>query len=266
MRVMSSAVMLLGFALFATPVRAHAQSANARSAQEFDRADRRSRQIIWTMQNAQRTAAARQQGLFGPVDSIGRRGQILLIQNRPVGVFFDADTLFAQATKVSAVDLQAQSRFLGALDTASLLAVSRAVRTAQVRGASAFRDASRQYTPVAIRFEEDTIEVWLVPVTSILQGPSISVGGEVGFVFSPDGRNVIREINDFGKYRLVTQPESGPVHIQSGEQMIPTLTEMLVANGLKRSGRDIWIDMKEDRVMLTGPTGNEAWVHVGMSH
>ena len=181
----------------------------------------------------------------------------MVVGSKTLGVFFDADTLFSHAQNVSAVDLGTRALTHEALDTAGILAVGRAQRTALRQGMPSFVTANRPFSPVAFRFEGDSIEVWLVPSSSITSADSLTVGGEMGMVFSPDGRKLIREVDEAAKYRPVTVPATGLVNIESEEAEIPTLTELLLANVLNRKGRDVSIDMKNESALLQG----EAWMH-----
>lgn len=227
----------------------------------FDRTDRLARAVIGQVRCAQRVAGLRQRGVFGPIDSLGARGQCIVVAGRYVGVFFDADTLFGNASRLSAVDLASSTRRMEQLDTAAVLAVARASRAAQLRGADAYQRAQRSYTPVAFRFDADSIEVWLVPA-GVFTGPPLTVGGERGYVFSPDGRRLVRDIDHFDRLRTFALPDTGVVRIASGERSVALMTELLVANLLHDQGRRISIDTQSESAALAGEGDAAAWVHV----
>ena len=78
------------------------------------------------------------------------------------------------------------------------------------------------YCPtLTCRFDGDTIEVWLIPA-SLLMGEPRTVGGERGYVFTPDGKQLIREMDSFTSYRSIVAPDSGQVRIVSSEATVPT--------------------------------------------
>jgi hypothetical protein len=238
-----------------------AQSANPVQRAEFDRADRRSRDLISTVRCAQQVSMARARGLFGPVDSLGRSGQCVAVDRRYVGVFMDVDTQFVSTTRFAAVDLAAQARRTAPMDTAAVLALARAEWAAQSHGAESFASANRQYTPMTFRFDGDSIEAWLVPVT-LLMGPPFTLGGERGYVFTPDGRTLVREIDASHDFRTVVVPDTGIVHIVSREQAVPTLSELVLANALNGAGRSVSIDMPGVSSILAGRGAAAIWMHV----
>lgn len=226
----------------------------------FDKGDRRARGAIEQIRCARRVAALRQQLVFGPIDSLGARHQCTVADGQYVGIFFNSDTLFNKMTRSSAVDLGSSTRRVKPLDTTAILAVERASRSAQIRGFDSYRKASRQYAPVELRLDGDSIEVWLIPVV-VLMGSPVTVGGERGYVFAPDGRTVAREIDAFDAMRLLVLPDTGVVHIASPEHTVPSISEFMVANGLHDRGRQVVIDMLDDSAMLVGEGSSAAWLH-----
>ena len=227
----------------------------------FDRADRRARAVLDQIRCAQHVAALRQRGLFGPLDSLGRSGQCTVMDGRQFGVFFDADTTFSSASRVSAIDIATSLRRVEPIDTAAILAVARATRTAQLRGMAAYQRADRAFAPVAIRADGDSIEVWLVPV-AVLSGRPVTVGGERGYVFSPDGRSITREFDEFEGMRTVDLLDTRAVRIVSRAPGIPTMTELLLANVLHARGRAVTIDTQRGSSTLTGDGDDAIWIHV----
>ena len=237
-----------------------AQSGSQVHGADFDRADRRSRNLISTIRCAQQVSIARARGLFGPVDSLGRSGQCVAVDHRYVGVFMDVDTQFVSPTRFTAVDLVAQARRTAPMDTAAVLALARAEWVAQSRGAQSFASANRQYTPMTFRFDGDSIESWLVPVT-LLIGPPFTLGGERGYVFTPDGRTLVREIDAFRDYRTFVVPDTGSVRIVSREQTVPALSEFVLANLLNEAGRSVSIDTRGVSSSLAGRGATSVWMH-----
>lgn len=227
----------------------------------FDRADRRARTVIQQIRCAQRVARLRQQGVFGPVDSLGRRGQCMIVDDRQLGIFFDADTLFSTASRLVAVDLVTSTRRFVPIDTAAVLAVGRASRMAQLRGMGAFQRAERQYTPVAFRFDGDSIEVWLLAAAMLSPSP-LTVGGERGYLFSPDGRTIVREIDHFDAMRAIALPDTGILRIPSNQVDVPTLSELVITNLLHERGRQVVIDTQRMSSALVGDRNLAGWTHV----
>jgi hypothetical protein len=236
-----------------------AQSPDAAQARDFDRADRRARSLIGTVRCAGSVSSARSQGLFGPIESLGSMGQCVMVDGRYVGVFAEVDTAFVRPTRFAAVDLATRTRRTAPLDTAAVLALGRAELAAQQRGAGAFAKANRQYAPLAFRVDGDSIEVWLFPV-AILTGDPPSVGGERGYVFSPDGRTVAREVNAFDDFRALALPDTGTVRIASRELAVPSLSELVLTNLLNDAGRQVSIETQRETATLVGRGGQAMWL------
>ena len=237
-----------------------AQSLPPERAAAFDRNDRLSRALLSTIRCAGRVGQSRAEGLFGPVDSLGRNGQCIAVNGKWVGVFFDADSLFAHVTRFSAVDMLTHSRRREALDTGAVLAVARAELAAQRRGTKTYEDADRPYAPMAFRFDGDSIEVWMLPV-AVLTGQPPSVGGERGYHYTPDGRTLVREVDAFADFRPLTLPDTGTVYIQGRGTEVPTLSEFLLANLLNQSGRPVTIVLPWGQSTLVGRGAQAAWLH-----
>lgn len=240
---------------------ATAQSLSPDLAARFDRGDRLARELITTIRCAGSVAQARADGLFGPVDSLGRNGQCVRAGGAFVGVFFDADSLFTHATRFSAVDLRTRSRRIAPLDTIAVLAVARAELAGQRRGVQAYEDADREYGPIAFRFDGDSIQVWLIPA-AVLMGSPLSVGGERGYVFSPDGQTLVREIDSFADFRPVTVPDTGTVYLTSRGGDVPSMSEFLLANVLNARGRVVSIAMPWGQSVLAGRGAQAMWMQV----
>lgn len=227
----------------------------------FDKADRRSRALMATIRCAQGVSMARARQEFGPPDSLGRIGQCVRVDGRAVGVFMDADSQFVTATRFSAVDLGSHTRRTAPLDTTALLAVARVELEAQMRGVPAFLEQKRRYAPMAFRFDGDSIEVWLIP-TTLVMGPPFTIGGERGYVYTPDGRTLVREIDAFADYRPVAIPDTGAVNIVSRSSALPSLSELVLANALNSRGRSVAIVWGTATSVLAGQGDQAAWLHV----
>ena len=238
-----------------------AQSSMSDTNAAFDRADRESQMFISMMRCGEQMSKAREQGLFGPSDSLGGIGQCLFKGGRRIGVFLDADSQFVHVSHLSAVDLGSSMRVTPPADTGALLALARAELPAVLRGMGAYETANRQFSPLSFRFGGDTIEVWLVPV-SVTAGSPFSVGGEWGFIYSPDGRTLVREINHTGDFRLVTVADTGIVRIVSKQDVIPTFSELVLANLLNGIGRDVSIELSLRSSLLTGRGAQAVWIQV----
>jgi len=246
--------------LCARPMPAQTQPTVADSSHgvAFDRLDRTSRILIATIYCARSTSEARAEGLFGPLDSLGRTGHCVQKDGRALGLFFDSDTAFSSAQQLRVVDLGARVRYLGPLDTAAVLAEARARRDAFFRGYPAFQRADRQFSPFSIRTEGDSIEVWLLPIQIL---PGRAVGGERAFIYSPDGRTFARAIDAFDRHRAITIPDSGRVEILSREEDLPLVSELLVLNLLHGNKREVSLITRKFASQLVGADPTSVWVH-----
>lgn len=254
-----AAACALSAAASGPPPALHGQSLSPQRAAAFDRGDRLSRALLSTVRCAGGVGQFRAEGTFGPVDSLGHNGQCIAVNGKWVGVFFDADSLFTHVTRFSAVDFATRSRRTAPLDTSAVLAVARAELAAQLRGMKAYADAGRQYAAMAFRFDGDSIEVWTIPV-AVLTGQPISVGGERGYHYTPDGRTLVREVDSFADFRQLALPDSGAVQLRSMGADVPTLTEFMLANALNASGRSVTIIMPWGQSTLVGRGARATWL------
>ena len=211
---------------------------------------------------ARNTGRARAAGLFGPSDSIGRRGQCLWIGGMSYGVFFDADSSFSSARQLRVVDLAKHTRYLEPVDTVGILAEARAANEAVLKGFPAFQRAQRQFAPVSFRMDGDSLEVWLIPAGSVMGPKPTTVGGERGYVYAPDGRTLVREIDAFDRFRTIEIPDSGRVRIVSREKDLPLVSELSVANLLHNEGRDVQIVTDAYTSILAGQGRNAIWLQL----
>ena len=227
----------------------------------FDRLDRTSRTLLATVSCARRTAQARANGLFGPPDSLGRRGQCLLKDGRTFGVFFTPDSTYTKAQHLRVVDLESRVRFMGSVDTTAILAEARVAREGVLKGMPSFLRANRQFAPFSFRSDGDSIEVWLLPAGLLLGRTPSAVGGERAFIYSPDGRTLAREIDAFDRHRAVAIPDSGRVEILSLEDDLPLVSELIATNILHDRGREVRLVTKAFASQLVGPEPGSVWVH-----
>lgn len=225
----------------------------------FDRLDRTSQKLLWTVNCAMSTGRARAMGLFGPPDSVGRTGQCFQRDGHTFGVFFNPDSTFIRAGRLRVVDFATKTRYLGPVDTTAILAEARAENDAELKGMPSFQRERRPFAPISMRSDGDSIEVWLLPY-GVLMNPPSTVGGERGFIYSPDGRTLAREVNAFDRYRTIAIPDSGQVTILSREDDLPLVSELMVTNVLHNQGRDVQVVTKSYASHLVGRGSNSVWL------
>ncbi|HMI49856.1 MAG TPA: hypothetical protein VK481_14375 [Gemmatimonadaceae bacterium] len=218
--------------------------------------------LIATVGCARRSAQARADGLFGPPDSLGRRGQCLRMDGRTFGVFFTPDSTFTKAQNLRVVDIATSVRYLGPVDTTAILAESRAASAGVLKGFPSFQREKRQFAPFSMRTDRDSIEVWLLPAGLLMGRTPSSIGGERGFIYSPDGRTLVREIDAFDRYRTVQVPDSGKVEIRSLEEDLPLLSELIATNMLHDQGREVQLITNRFASQLVGPKSDPIWMQV----
>jgi hypothetical protein len=175
-------------------------------------------------------------------------------------VFFAPDSAFSQAQNLRVVDLENRARYSGQIDTTAILAEARAGAEAVLKGFPFFQQEKRQFAPFSMRSDGDSIEVWLVPLALLIgKAPSV-VGGERGYVYSPDGRTLVREIDAFDRHRTLTIPDSGRVEILSREDDLPLVSELIAANILHDQGRDVELVTNAYTSVL--PKSAEIWLQL----
>jgi hypothetical protein len=250
--------------LCAPSMRAQAQPllSDSSRAAAFDRLDRTARMLISTVYCARSSAQARADGLFGPLDSLGRWGQCLRKDGRAFGVFFAPDSTFTKARQLRVVDIANAVRYAGPVDTTAILAEARAAREAVLKGSPSFQRERLQYAPISMRSDGDSMEVWLLPVGVFMGGTPSTIGGERGFVYSPDGRTLAREIDAFDRYRSIAIPDSGRVEILSQEDDLPLVSELIATNLLHGQGRAVQLVTKAFASQLAGPEPNSVWMQI----
>jgi hypothetical protein len=250
--------------LCAPPMHAQTRPSLSESsrAATFDRLDRTSRVLIETVSCASRSARARENGLFGPLDSLGRRGQCLLKDGRAFGMFFTPDSTYTKARNLRVLDLATAVRYLGPVDTAAILAETRVAREAVLKGYPAFQRDQRQFAPFSMRTDGDSIEVWLLPVGLLIGRTPSTVGGERAFIYSPDGRTLAREIDASDRFRSLAIPDSGRVDILSQEEDLPLVSELIATNLLHDRGRVVQLVTKTFAAQLTGTDASSMWIQI----
>lgn len=255
---------VLTIALGVRPVHAQtpAGSPATRRAEEFDRLDRRARTLIATYSCAQSTAYARYAGAYGPVDSLGDTGMCIRRGGRALGVFLSPDSAFSKAERLSVYDIAARKRDTLAVDTTAILAEARAANDGLTRGFPPFQKAERRFAPFSMRSDGDSIEVWLVPPGVLLQQNPVSLGGEHGFIYSPDGRTLVREIDAFDKFRSLAILDTGAIELRSQENDLPLMSELVVLNMFHNLGRDVTLSTKTFVSRLVGKGSNSFWTHI----
>jgi hypothetical protein len=186
----------------------------------------------------------------------------LRTDGRTFGVFFTPDSTFTKAQNLRVVDIATSVRYLGPVDTTAILAESRAASDGVLKGFPSFQRAQRQFAPFSIRTDGDSIEVWLLPAGLLMGRTPSSVGGERGFIYSPDGRTLTREIDAVEKYRTVQIPDSGRVEIRSLEEDLPLLSELIATNMLYNQGREVQLITNRFASQLAGPKSAPVWIQV----
>jgi hypothetical protein len=252
-------------AAFLCASQVHAQTRGSASdsirASTFDRLDRTSQKLLWTVNCAMSTGRGRAMGLFGPPDSVGRTGQCFQRDGHAFGVFFNPDSTFTRARQLRVLDFATKTRYLGPVDTAAILAEARAENDAELKGTPPFQSEKRPFAPISMRSDGDSIEVWLLPYGTLMSPPS-TVGGERGFIYSPDGRILAREVNAFDRYRTIAIPDSGSVAILSREDDLPLVSELIVTNALHNHGREVQVVTKAYASHLVGRDSSSVWIQM----
>jgi len=255
--VLASAALLSG-------ERAHAQtqiSADSIRALAFDRFDRTSRSLLATVWCARNAGELRATGVVGPTDSVGRTGLCVRKDGRALAVYFTPDSTYSKAGNVRVADVAGRVRYRGPIDTVAVLAEARASMDAVLRGFALFQKEKRAFAPVSMRSDGDSIEVWLLPLGLFAQPTPAAIGGERAYVYSPDGRTLVREIDAFDRHRALTVPDTGLVEIVSREDDLPLVSELIATNLIHTSGREVRVvTAAVISQLVRGPP--EAWVQL----
>lgn len=197
-------------------------------------------------------------GILGPADSLGDEGACVVSGGKWYGVFLTTDSIGAHATRFNAADVGEKGLYRGVMDTTAVLAQIRAQNDAITRGYEDYKKANRSFSPLAFRTDGDSISVWLVPRGS--SGPVL--GGERGYLYSPDGHTLVRQADDFASYRPFVLADTGVVVIASAGDSVPTMSEMMGANLVNEIGRNVRIETKARSSTLTSRGAAAVWVHI----
>lgn len=237
-----------------------AQAPTAAWSKAFDEADRESRHMLAALECVAGIGGAVRRGLFGPTAATANNAVCVETRDGNLAVLLTVDSLFKAPSEFVAVNLAAQSPVRSAVDTAAILAVARAEAIAGQRGGADYEKRRLQVAEISYRVANDSLQVWLLPATAV-QGPPFSVGGERGYLFSPDGKTVFREIDRLSDYRLLTLADTGTLTIRSSGDSLPLLSEMLLANLLNKLGRSVTIELPPLTATLVGRGASAVWVH-----
>jgi hypothetical protein len=244
--------------------RIHAQTqtpADSIRALAFDRLDRTSRTLLSTVSCASRAGHLRGVGVLGRADSVGRTGLCLRKDGRALAAYFTPDSAYSRAIDLRVLDIADSAWYRGLVDTTAIVAQARVANDAVRRGFPFFQQRRRAFTPVAIRTDADTIEVWLLPLDLFAQPAPTAAGGERAYIYSPDGRILVREVDAFDAHRFIAVPDTGLVEIISTENTLPLVSELLAANRMHSVGREVRIVTDAFISQLVrGPP--EVWVHL----
>jgi hypothetical protein len=179
-----------------------------------------------------------------------------------LALFFDPDSTFTKAGNLRVIDIGTRLAYSGPIDTSAILAESRAENDAESRGLPSYQRERRPVAPLSMRSDGDSIEVWLVPAGVLMGRTPSTVGGERGFIYSPDGRTLAREVDAFDRFRSISIPDTGAVAIMSQEDDLPLVSELIVTNDLFNRGRQVQIVMKAYASRLVGRGSNAVWVQL----
>jgi hypothetical protein len=243
----------------------HAQTkplADSGRALAFDRLDRTSRTLLSTVSCARSAGYLRSVGVLGRADSVGRTGLCLRkADRRALAAYFTPDSAYSKAVDLRVLDVADSLWYRGPIDTAAVVAQARAASEAVRKGFPFFQQRRRAFTPVSIRTDGDTIEVWLLPLDFLDQPAPTALGGERAYIYSPDGRTLVREVDAFDRHRAFAVPDTGVVEIISLEDGLPLVSELMAANRMHSAGREIRIVTDAFISQLVrGPP--EVWVHL----
>lgn len=234
----------------------------ARFLAAFDLADRRAREVVQAIRCEGLLTSMRVAGMFGPADSLGSVGFCSSAGGRAIGVVLQPNDEATRAERFTAVDLVSEERVRAAVDTASFLARAYATRDAIRRAADAFVAAQRPFGPVTILAPGDSIEVWILPLAVLGGADEVAVGGERGFIYSPDGRTLVREMDAFDRYRVLALSDTVEIVIESADPETPLLTELLFASLLAEVDEVVTIHTRSHRSILVGSGAESLWMHV----
>ena len=228
---------------------------------DFDVADRRAQTLAWTVECYSRFGLLLQSYRIAsnPTrESLGPANVCFTDGGRRVLANLSVDAAARRLTKLLVVDLGTGAAVTTPLDTARLVNEAIAEEAAVARNVGMPDSVSAGYMPFSMRFDGDTIEVWMVK-RDVFDFRQLRVGGELGYIFSPDGRTLVREVGTVQSYRQLGGPASQSTTIESREARIPSLSELLVANMLASRGAQVTIQTASRASTLM--PGGTMWMH-----
>lgn len=250
------AVLLL--LLSATALTAQAPNANDSWATAFDRLDRTSRSILDGVRCVQELAAAREGGVFGRDADAMQEWACVRQQDSRLALFLTFDSTVSRIVGLAALDRTTGARYTGALDSSRVIAQSRAeIRTLQTLR-TRLGEGYEPMATVTFRSDGDSIEVWLLPMGALRARP-VTLGGERGFTYGPDGRAGAREVDATARLRTVSVPDTGTITLESQESELPLVSELIAANRLDAIG--LGVSIRTGRTLST-LAGGAAWIHI----
>ncbi len=218
--------------------------------ERFSAEDLRARRILARIECAQLSGEARKAGLFGGV-ALGNLQSCVVAEKVLAGAYYDAEPPFNRVERLKVVKLFAsKTAYTGRVDTMALLAEARALFAARKEADGMYRMARLNYGPVVIRGDGDSLEVWLVPPGTAALGQPM-LGGMTGFVFSPDGKQLVRRVNEFSTRRMIGPPsDTAMIVIAAREQSFPSTSALVLARALARIGQPVVIDLANHQALL----------------
>lgn len=228
----------------------------------FDELDARARVVVQHIRCTGLMTSLVVQGSFGPADSLGSSGHCTGAEGRAVGVLMEPDSAFRRVLRMTSVDLLTEERVSVPLDTARLLARTRATWDAVRRGRPVFEAANRGFATVTIDAPGGGIEVWLLPSDILGGSEATAVGGELGYHYAADGQTLTREVDATSAYRPVTLSDTTEVVIAHHDMDLPPLSTMVLASLLAEAGEVVTIETRTRRSILAGAGTESLWMHM----
>ena len=223
----------------------------------FDRLDRDSRRLLETIRCSYFTGQLRESGALGKLDSLGERGVCFRSGEHQYSVMLSTDSAITRVTRFTAIDMAARRLTQAPVDTAGALSMLRALDAGTERGLGSYQKANQRVTALAFRTDGDSIAVWFIPATN-----RPMLGGMRGLLYTPDGRTLAGEADDFAALRPLSLPDTGTVVITSSGDSLPTMSEMAVANSINEMGRRVRIETKTQSSTLAGAGAAAMWIHI----
>ena len=178
---------------------------------DFDVADRRAQTLAWTVGCYDRFGillASRAIPSNPSPDSLGHANVCFKVNGRRAMANLSLTPVTHRITTLLVVDLGTGALVTAPIDTARLVAEAIAEEAAVARNRGLPDSLAAQYTPFSMRTDGDSIEVWMLR-RAMFDFRTLSVGGELGYVFSPDGRALVREVGETASYRALRHVRGG---------------------------------------------------------